>query len=89
MQERYFSHTAAIATVLWLTVGALIAAGWGIVIFAPHRWLVAGMLAATGCALSPLAATLHVRIFQVRTCGLIRAASGLAPSPDADVRRLH
>lgn len=70
----------AVATgMLWSAVAAFIGAAWIICLSSPDRWRLAGMLAATACATSAFAATLHVRTYIVRLCRVVRVATDLEP----------
>lgn len=62
---------------LWAVVLGLLVAAWVVILFADSHWTVAGMLAASGCALSALAATLHIKTYACRMSRLIRISSGL------------
>lgn len=72
----YVSKTGIAAGALWATVLALMVAAWVVILFADSHWTVAGMLAASGCALSALAATLHIKTYACRLSQLVRATVG-------------
>lgn len=78
MQEHiYVSRSSIVAVVWWSLVAAFIGAGWLIIALQPSAWRWAGASIGTGCATSAVAATMHIRLYVMRTCGLIRAAHGL------------
>ena len=77
MSENFISKTVVAAFVLWAAVFALIAAAWIAMGVDPGMWRFAGLLAATACATSAGAATLHIKTYSLRTCNLIRATAGL------------
>ena len=89
MNDGYVSKCALGAAVLWVLVAGLITAAWVVALSVPHHWVVAGMLATTACALSALAAVVHIRLFVGRVIRLIRACNGLESSPSADLRPLR
>lgn len=84
----YVSRTGIVAGALWLAVLALILGAWGVVLFASEHYGVAGMLAASGCALSALAATLHIKTYACRVSQLVRA-SAASRGTGAGVRPLN
>lgn len=86
MHEEFVSRTSLLAMTLWVVVVLLLAMAWLVAIQRPDWWLWAGMLAATGLAVSAVAATAHMRIYAVRMCSLIRATSGLECPPDGTDR---
>lgn len=88
MHESFISRTQIVAAALWVLVGSLIGSAWLVVAFAPGNWEWAGLLAATGCATSALAAVAHLKVYSVRLCSLIRVTSGLE-SPSAQVTSLR
>lgn len=73
----YVSKTGMAAAALWAVVIALLGSAWVVILAAEHHLEVAGMLAATGCATSALAATLHIKTYACRMSRLIRLSSGL------------
>lgn len=70
------ARTAAVAA--WTGSGVLLAFGWAMILFAPDRWLLGGMCAATACVFAVIAAVMQVRIYVVKVCALIRRTSGLS-----------
>ena len=84
----YFSKNATIAALLWFAVAALITAAWLVGLLTDGHLHVAGLLAATGCALSALAAVLHIRTYACRLVRMVRVSSGL-DSGDAEIRPLR
>lgn len=84
MNESTIGTSKVFAAAVWAGVAALLVAGWAIVLFNEEQWRVAGMLAASACAGSALAATFHVRAYCVRLCNLIRVANGLHTRPEAE-----
>lgn len=73
----YVSRVGIMAGVLWAAVLGLMVAAWVVILFAEQHWTVAGMLAASGCALSALAATLQIKTYACRMSRLIRVTAGL------------
>lgn len=71
------STCGVIAGALWAVVAGLLLAAWTVALVWSDHWRVAGMLAATGCATSALAATLHIKTYACRVSRLIRVANGL------------
>lgn len=62
----------------WVTTLVFILAAWVVMLFAEDQWKLAFLLGGTGCAMSAVAATLHIRSFIVRICSLVRATNGLS-----------
>lgn len=79
MQEQYVSRVAICAGVAWVGVALLIGLGWYVALAGPRvqAALVGGMCAATGCALSAVAAVLSIRRYASRICRLIRNLHGV------------
>lgn len=76
MIDTLWNVTDKLATRLaWALVVGLLFAAWWIALLLPEQWVVAGMLAATACASSAMAATLQIRCYMVRTCNLVRTLS--------------
>ncbi len=71
MTDTLMSKGKFLTVATWGVVVVLLVAAW-VVILMTEAWLVGGMLAATGCATSALAAALMVRCYMVRTCNMIR-----------------
>lgn len=72
------SKVGIIAGTLWAGVAGLMLSGWIVVLVTGHEaWHIAGMLAASACALSALAATIHIKIYACRISRLIRVTGGL------------
>ncbi len=71
MTDTLMSKGKLQAAAAWAVVGVLLTAAW-VVILLTEAWLVGGMLAATGCATSALAAALMVRCYMVRMGDMIR-----------------
>lgn len=84
-----FSRSGTISALLWAVVVKLIAAAWVVGLWAPESWLVAGLLASTGCATSALAATMQIRVYACRVSRLVRVTSGLSAGQDAQIRSLR
>lgn len=89
VQDGGFSKSGTYSAALWGLVTAFVSAAWIVGIWAPAQWRVSGLLAATGCATSAMAATLQIRSYMIRLCGLVRAASGLEQADGAPVRSLR
>lgn len=77
MHDEYVNKGKVITLAAWGVVVALMLSGWVTMVATPEHWKVAGMLAATACASSALAATLHIKCYAVRLSCLMRATSGL------------
>lgn len=82
MNEQYFMTCRVWAAAAWAATVGLIFAGWMVLLFDQEHWMIGGILAASGCAMSAVAATLHIRSFMVRMCSLIRAAHSVDLSDD-------
>ena len=89
MIDQYVSKEKMNAGIAWALVVGLMMVAWGVMLLAPDHWHIAGMFAATSCALSAYAAVLHLRCYAVRLAGLVRAMGSVqredGPSP---LRRL-
>lgn len=72
----YVSRTGIISGVLWVVVTGLLGGAWAVVLLVGDHLPIAGMLAATGCALSALAATLQIKTYACGVSRLVRATSG-------------
>ncbi len=83
MDDGTISTCRAVAGVLWTIVISLMVAAWIVLLWGPHP--IAGMLAATGCAMSAVAAVAQIKCYSTSVCRLIRVTNGLQ-SPDAEVR---
>lgn len=89
IDNRNVSLTCVALICLWASTAALLAAAW-IVGWSTDWSGTAYMLGLSGCALSAVAATAHVRSYAVQVCRLIRAASGLeVPAADAELHRIR
>jgi hypothetical protein len=75
MNETSYPRCLVWAWIAWAVVLALVIAAWVVMLFDGDDWAVGFLLGGSGCAMSAVAATLHVRSFAVRVCSLIRAAS--------------
>lgn len=75
MNEDYFLRCRVYAWIGWAVVLALIVSAWAVMVVGVHEWRIAFLLGGSGCAMSAVAATLHIRSFMVRVCSLVRAAS--------------
>lgn len=73
MIDEYVDKGKVTASVMWAVVVGLMLAGWSVILLVPDHWRIGGMFAATSCATSALAATLHIRCYMVRLAGLVRA----------------
>ena len=76
----FVSRTGILACALWILVLALLALAWYVALFHPQEWATARMLAASGCALAPLAAVIHIKTYLQRQARLIRTCNGLPNS---------
>ena len=75
--EEFVSKSKVAAGVAWVMTVLLLLAGWVMVLAVPEHWMVGGMFAATACATSAVAATLHIRCYAVRLACLVRLTSNL------------
>ncbi len=82
------SKGGVMAGVLWAVVAGLMLAAWVVILAADNYWTIAGMLAATSCATSALAATLHIKTYACGMARLIRVTAG-APSNGGDLHSLN
>ena len=81
------SRTGIIAGVLWAIVAGLILAAWVVMLaFGERHWMTAALLALTGCALSALAATLHIKTYACRVSRVIRVTAGGRSDHQATLR---
>lgn len=74
MIDEYLNKNKVVAYVAWSTVVGLMALAWVVLIVWDAKY--AAMLAATSCATSAFAATLHIRCYMTRIACLLRAPSG-------------
>lgn len=79
MIEEYVNKGRVTANAMWAVVVGLMSVGWGVMLLAPDYWKIGGMFAATSCATSAIAATLHIRCYAVRLAALVRGVSGIQP----------
>lgn len=85
MIDEYVNKNKVVAYAVWAAVVAIMALAWVVIAFGEPKF--AGMLAASSCALSALAATLHIRCYMTRLACLVRAPSGFeSPSGPRPVR---
>lgn len=82
MIEEYVSKGKMVTLAVWGVVVLLMVFGWVMILAAPDHWRIGGMFAATACATSALAATLHIRCYAVRLACLMRVTAKL-PIDDA------
>ena len=75
MRESFVSSMTVWACVLWALVGGLLLSAWIVALERSDLVAIYGMLAATGLALSAVAATVHIRVYAARICTLVRATS--------------
>ena len=78
MIETQMSVDRFVCRVTWTVVLGLLVGAWVVALRDGDDWLIAGLMAATGCATSAVAATLQIRQYVVRTCTLVRALGGAA-----------
>ena len=83
------SRLGVVAGSLWAAVAGLIGAGWLVAMVWTGQWVVALMLALSGCALSALAATLHIKTYACRLSALVRVSAGLDRDDYAGPRALR
>lgn len=74
MNEDQYPRCLVWAWVAWVATLVLLTSAW-IVMLIPDDIRLAFLLGGSGCMMSAVAATLHIRSFMVRVCSLIRAAS--------------
>lgn len=86
VNDRYISGTRILAGCAWGLVLGLMA-GAGAVLALTDEWRWAGLLAASSCATSAVAATITIKGYATRLCSLIRVTSGL--EREGEVRSLH
>ncbi len=89
MNEGYVSKTKMMAIGLWVLVVLLMASGWAVILIDGNYWWLGGMLAATSCATSAIAATMQIRLYALSLCGLIRLAHGLGREQPIDLHALR
>ncbi len=77
MDDGSVSKGGVRAGALWVVVAALLIAAWVVILAADDYWTIAGMLAATSCATSALAATLHIKTYMCRLSRLVRLSADL------------
>lgn len=89
MIDEYVSKGQVAANVVWATVVGLMAAGWLVILLSADHKAIGGMFAATSCAVSAFAATMHMRCYVVRLAGLVRATTSVehpgGPRPVRDL----
>lgn len=71
------SKLGVVAGSLWAAVAGLLGAGWLVATVWTGQWVIALMLALSGCALSALAATLHIKTYACRLSALVRVSTGI------------
>lgn len=85
VQEHYVSSARTAAVAIWTLTGILMAAGWAVALLHPEAARpAAAMLAFSAVVTAVVAATLQVRIYAVKMCGLIRRTSGLSSVETGD-----
>lgn len=79
MDDQYVSRALMTAIAAWTTVLLLMVFAWVIALNDPSRqWLiVGGLMAASACSLSAVAAVLSIRRYASRICRLIRNLHGV------------
>lgn len=85
----YVSRNGIAAGVLWTLVAGLLMAAWAVVLWTEGHEFVAGMLAATGCATSALAATMQIKTYACRLSRLVRMTAGAREEVDTGLRPLR
>lgn len=70
LDDGTISATRVIAGFLWTLVISLLVAAWATALWGPHH--VGGMLAATACAASGVAATAQIRVYSLSVCNQLR-----------------
>lgn len=80
MHDEYLNKGKVITLGIWSIVVVLLLAGWVTILVSPDHARVAGMLAATACSTSALAAALQIRCYAVRLSCLMRTTAGLRES---------
>lgn len=80
----YVSWESVVTGLLWGAVIVLLGSAWVLMIADPTEWRFAGLFAASACALSAFAATLHVRTYISRLCNVVRVTNHLEPGGLAD-----
>lgn len=85
----YVSRIGIAAGMLWATVVGLLMAAWAVATWSQENWLLAGMLAATGCATSAMAATLQIKTYACKMSRLIRATASVRSTGEASLTSLH
>jgi hypothetical protein len=83
VNDEYVNKGKVMATAAWSVVVCLMVTAWVFILVTPHT-AIGGMFAATGCAVSALAAVLHIRCYAVRVMCLVRASSALGPLGSGD-----
>lgn len=86
MNDETISLGKCVAAALWVLVALFVASAWAVAF--GGQWLPALLIAQTGCTLSAIAATRHIRCYMVRLAALVRATAELGDLPPADLRRL-
>lgn len=71
----------------WLLVGLLMSSAWVVGLLV--SWEIGVLLAFTGCAMSAVAAVLHIRCFTVRVVAVVRAVGLRAQDDSVPVHRIH
>lgn len=92
MHEGFVGRTTVIAICLWVLVAGLMLAAWLVITLAGgDSWKIGGMLAASACATSAIAAAFQIRVYMLRTCALIRAIGTAASTAlgSAEVRPIR
>lgn len=84
MNDNYISRAAVTAAVLWAAAIALVITTWALAAADVPRWN--RPIAATAVLAMAAAVVCQMRLYTLRTCGLIRVSAGLE-TPDAAIAR--
>lgn len=86
MIDEYVNKNKVVAYMVWAAVVGLMAMAWAVLVLGEPEY--AAMLAATGCATSAFAATLHIRCYMTRIACLVRGPALESPSGPRALRDL-
>lgn len=89
VNDSYISRNGLVVAVSWMAVAACMVGAWVTALVSPNVWIIAAVLAATGCVLTGVAVVAHMRCYSARLCSLVRVTAGLEAPDDAQVTRLR
>ena len=86
--EPQYSRGVVLAAAGWLSTALLLLIAWvAWAVGGPENIHIVLLTSQTACALSAVAAVLHLRCYAARICRLIRVTAGMQ-GPDADIREI-